>query len=1000
MNFLQNLLRTHGTTMRIAMGLVSVLVTLLLVAAFFGLLPDKNTEVLKGRVSLAEAIASNTSVFVTRSDVRRMEANLNLMLSRNPEILSASVRKADAKALVTVGEHDQYWLIEGDANSQLAVPIWAGDTQWGQVELRFEPLAGKGILGFILQPISLLIGFMSFCCFFLFFFYLRKMLKHLDPSQAIPDRVRSALDTMAEGLLVLDAKQNIVLANEAFAALVDIPAGSLLGRKASVFPWCDIEDRELAWTEFPWTRTLKEGETQRNKSIRLNIPNDKSRTFQTNCSPVLTANEKVGGVLISFDDITELEEKETQLRQSKLDAEEANRAKSDFLANMSHEIRTPMNAIMGFTEILKRDYGSHGSTPKKAENLQHLNTIANSSQHLLDLINDILDLSKVEAGRVEVEKIPCSVHLTIIDVMLIMRPRAEEKGLSLEFFPEPPMPETILTDPARLRQILLNLVGNAIKFTEEGEVSVVARLGEAAGESAMIIEVKDSGIGMTDSQAEAIFSPFIQADASITRRFGGTGLGLTISKRFAEALGGDVTVSSQENEGSVFTITLPTGELTGATLYTQDELLVPDRKEAAVEEGRWVFEPAQVLVVDDGAENRELLRIMLEDNNLAVHTANDGQQALDQLAQQPFDMVLMDVQMPVMDGFTAVGKMREMGIELPVIALTADAMKGVKERCLSAGYSGYLSKPIVFDDLFARIAEDLDSEFVAVDEFSEPEFESAPASAPAPEIQAFAVPVSELPTEISTAVAVTAVTADIEGEGAPIFSSLPTDSGKFTEIILKFVGRLEHQTRAVESALAQERYDILQDLGHWFKGSPGSVGFHQFDEPGEQLYTMATQHDKAMLSEVASQISALSARVRSAYSDAPAMSETDAPALATTTSIEKAVELSSPLPEAVISDMAKDERFRPLVEKFVMRLPAQLDSLELALETGDTKQVLDIAHWLKGTAGSVGLHDFTAPATELDALVRADQTAEATKVALHIRALNGRIELNPPENNV
>ncbi|MFK7976685.1 MAG: response regulator, partial [Halioglobus sp.] len=917
-------LKQQGTTLRIAGGLVSLVITLLLIAAFIGLVPDRNAQVLAARVSVAELIASNTSIFVSRADIRRVEANLNFALSRNPDILSAAVRKSSGKTVAEVGLHEGHWSTEANSNSQLVVPIWAGETQWGQVELRYEPLSRGGILGFFLQPMSLLLGFISLTGGALFYFYLRRMLKHLDPSQAIPDRVRTALDTMAEGLLVLDAKQNVVLANEAFANIVDKSAASLLGKKASSFDWAGVDGARLKRPDFPWTTTLDRGISQRNNAIRLVSRGRPVRTFQTNCSPVLTAEDKVGGVLVSFDDITALEEKETQLRQSKQEAEEANRAKSDFLANMSHEIRTPMNAIMGFTDLLKRSHTGLDQATSPEDTLQYLNTIGSSSQHLLDLINDILDLSKVEAGRIDIELLPASLHTLIQEVISVMSARAQEKGITLEYAPEGNHPETIETDPSRLRQILINLIGNAIKFTDQGSVTIGSRIVDEEGEPTLIIEIADTGIGMSADQMADIFSPFTQADSSITRRFGGTGLGLAICKRFAEAMGGGLSVSSEPGRGSVFTVALPPGEMGGMVSAQELGQRAPVVQSEDTSAGRWQFAPAQILVADDSPENRSLLEIVLREHGLKVTTANDGQQSLDVLAKERIDLVLMDVQMPVMDGYAAVGNIRSQGLELPVIALTAHAMKGAKERCLEAGFTDYLSKPIDFDILLARLAQDLTSQWVKAAPLV-PGAQTAKAAAqPGPANQPAAIP------------------------QMPLFSTLPTEGGKFDKIISKFAIRLQQQVALMQSAFADREYEMLKDLGHWMKGSPGSVGFHDFDQPGDELEQFALAQDDTGLERTVAELQHLAARVAAAYasnSGDSGLANANGEASSHSAESEGGQALAG-MPDVVLSEMAKDPRFRPLVEKFVVRLPAQLDSLEHALQHGDYRQVRDIAHWL------------------------------------------------------
>ena len=431
-------MRGTSAKSRIALGQAGLMVSLLLTAALVGLIPDRISAVREARAALAEAIATHSSALVTRTDLRRLEAELRLVVERNDDILSAGVRQASGRAVVTIEDHDQHWSnIEGEysTDSQLQVPIWAGKQKWGQVELRFRPLTEPGWLGFVKNPLVLLIGFMALCSFFIFYVYLGKMLKHLDPSQAIPGRVRSALDTITEGLLVLDRRQQVVLANQAFADIVGKTPDELLGFRASDFQWTNTDGSKLGKQLSPWAKTLRDGTIQRDLMIRMQLDDSARRTFMVNCSPVLGAGNKPGGVLISLDDVTQLEEQEVELRKSKEEAETANQAKSEFLANMSHEIRSPMNAILGFTEILKRGYGKSERDVKK-----HLGTIAASGQHLLELINDILDLSKVEAGHIEIESVRCAPHVIMHEVVQVLGVKAREKDISLAFEPDGPHP--------------------------------------------------------------------------------------------------------------------------------------------------------------------------------------------------------------------------------------------------------------------------------------------------------------------------------------------------------------------------------------------------------------------------------------------------------------------------------------------------------------------------------------------------------------------------------
>lgn len=398
-------------------------------------------------------------------------------------------------------------------------------------------------------------------------------------------------------------------------------------------------------------------------------------------------------------DITEAKQIEEQLQQAKRAAEAANLAKTNFLANMSHEIRTPLGIILGFSELL-----SDPSLPEH-ERLGYVQTIQKNGRMLSELINDVLDLSKIETGKVQTELLDVSLDEILQDTKTLMEPKANENGLELRFSFRGKIPERIFTDPTALRQIFVNLVGNAIKFTPNGKIEIRTSMVVQSKKSLLAFDIADTGVGLTSDQRERLFKPFMQADASTTRKFGGSGLGLFLSKSLAQALGGDLRIiASRPGKGTVFRVTIDPGTLAGRTFRKHAELPeveIPVPKTASVPKE---LHGKNVLLVEDSVDNQRLVTKFLSTAGAHVDVASNGRLGFEAAMKAHYDIVLMDIQMPLMDGYEATRCLREQGYKAPIVALTAHAMVEERERCLRSGFSDYLSKPISRSELIEHLA--------------------------------------------------------------------------------------------------------------------------------------------------------------------------------------------------------------------------------------------------------------------------------------------------------
>ncbi|MGE0607854.1 MAG: ATP-binding protein [Pirellulales bacterium] len=978
---------------RMTFGLACILVSVLCTAMTIGLVPERESALLAGRAELCETIAMCGSDYLARGEMRRLEHLLQSIVERNEGLLSAGLRQANGKLVTEVGDHAAQWTLGADdrsTGSNVHVPLRSGKEKWGAIELRFQPLDTATTAGFSNAWISLTV-FVAAGCYVLFFFYLGRMLKHLDPSKAVPKRVRAALDSLAEGLLVIDREGRIVLANQAIAAWIGRAPEKLIGLAADKLNWVANEENEPL-ESYPWVRAIELESPQAGIMLGLARKDHPTQILIANASPVLGHDGKYRGVLVSFDDVTQLEEVKKGLNVARQVAEDANRAKSDFLACMSHEIRTPMNAILGFTDVLRR-----GFDESTQDRQNYLNTIHASGEHLLALINDILDLSKIESGHMELEQQRCSPHQIIMEVVTLLRSKSEEKAIGLEFRTDGPLPETIQTDPVRLRQTVMNLAGNAIKFTDQGKVQIVARLAGDGPAALLAIDVIDSGIGISEENQQRIFNPFSQADSTITRRFGGTGLGLAISRKLATAMGGGISVASTLGQGSTFTVTINPGPLADVPLIETEAALAKVAQQSAKGKQTLRLPPAKILVADDGESNRNLIQLVLRRAGVEVVLVENGQQAVDAALSQHFDLILMDMQMPVLDGYAATAALRQSGYELPIIALTAHAMQGNEEKCRAAGCSEFLTKPINIDRLLAKLAEVLAATSArgSIEPQPSPPVEAvrpvpdavpvvvpAAVQPPAPVVVA-ETPVADAPPateqpghtepqhseeEASEADSLSADSFSV----SPIECEFPLDDLDFLAIATSFAASLSRKLAAMREAHARGDGKELALLAHWLKGSGGTAGFDAFTKPARELEQACHADDRPQWAVLIGRLENMAARIN-LPSAAEVPSEETRPARQADSAIP-----SSSLPQAGLG-------FQSAVEAFVDQLQENLVLMEQAAAANDYDSLAALARWLKKSGVVAGYDDFTPFAKALGPCCQQRNAAQVAHILGDLR---------------
>ncbi len=522
-------------------------------------------------------------------------------------------------------------------------------------------------------------------------------------------------EAFLDGLLVVNGQKKVMLANQRFLDIMKVPP-DMTGPNTDDEPLLR-HTTSLVKEPAQFHSKIEYLYSHPDETSRDEIELADGRFLDRYSSPVKGKDGRYFGRIWTFRDITEqkkvevklhkaieeskklnihLEEQTVRANAMATQAQAASRAKSEFLANMSHEIRTPMNAILGFADLLDKE-----KLPPQQRN--YVKTILESAKSLLIVINDILDFSKIEAGNMHIEWIEYPLAKILDTVRGIFHHKAAEKGLDFQIVLKNSLPSLIRTDPTRLQQCLINLIGNAIKFTNTGYIHLTTALHTIDDKHFIRFDVEDTGIGIPANKLDFIFQSFSQADSSTTRKYGGTGLGLTITKQLAALLGGSITVQSEAGQGSAFSLSIPVGiDINTQPALDITQTLEPSEEPASFCQNRY---SGHVLIVEDALPNQKLIQILLQKAGLTTDLAINGQQAVEAALSKPYDLILMDIQMPIMNGYDATQTLRQHGVTTPIVALTANALKGDYEKCLDAGCDGYLSKPIDREQLHAVLTK-------------------------------------------------------------------------------------------------------------------------------------------------------------------------------------------------------------------------------------------------------------------------------------------------------
>jgi len=619
-------------------------------------------------------------------------------------------------------------------------------------------------------------------------------------------RIRSIVDNALEGIITVDRYGIIKSFNMAAERIFNYPQDEAIGQNINIIIPALHHNNHEHYLNNNFQKNVRNiiGSL---KQLEARNKNGRTIPIELSVSELNLGEQNIFvGVIRDISQRLQAEQEAQTALIDKINAESANAAKSDFLANMSHEIRTPLTSILGFSETLL------DSDQTMQQRIEAIHTIIRNAQHLQTIINDILDLSKIEANKLDVEKIQFSLQQFQSDISIMLEPRIHEKGLQFRIEPQFPLPHNIISDPVRLKQILINLCGNAIKFTQKGHIAIFISYDPTFNSINFCIE--DTGIGLTQDQMSRIFDPFNQADSSTTRLYGGTGLGLSLSQQLSRLLGGELSVDSEYGIGSRFSVSVDAGEI-------DNSLLLTEFKKEAVRTTQTIQSPeitcleGHILLVEDTKDNQVLLSHFLKKMGASITIAENGKEALELALETPYDLILMDMQMPIMGGLEATTMLRENGYDKPIVALTANAMREDRDACFESGCNNFLTKPINREKLTEVVTEYLS--------------------------------ISYQKTNLS-----------------PLYSDLLEHEPELIDLVKNYVEKFPDLIEKIKSLYEAKEWSQLRSEIHQLKSTGGNYGFSPVSDVAEKIEFQLLAYNYPEIAQLLSELDTLNVRIHRA----------------------------------------------------------------------------------------------------------------------------------------